>query len=102
MLVVMRLSRLVLLLFLVAQAYDGLFTYVAVRALGPEVEGNVILATWMMLVGPFPTLVVAKGIAAAAGALVYWRGLHGVLAGMTLLYGCLAIGPWLYVYNTWP
>ena len=102
MVAVIRMSRLVLLLFMVAQAYDGLFTYIAVRALGPDVEGNFILATWMVLVGPAPTLLVAKGVAAAAGALVYWRGLHGVLAGMTALYACVAIIPWLFVYRTWP
>ena len=98
----MRASRLVLLLFLVAQACDGLFTYVAVRAHGVAAEGNFILATWMALVGPAPTLVAAKAIAAASGLFVHARGLTGVLAALTGLYLAGAIGPWLYVYATWP
>lgn len=98
----MRVSRLVLLLFLVAQMFDGLFTYVAVSAVGTQVEGNVILSTWMNLVGPGLTLVVAKLVAATAGVFVYYRGLHGLLAGLTVLYGVVAIGPWLLVYRTWP
>jgi len=101
-LVAMRVSRLVLLLFLVAQAFDGLFTYVAVSAVGTHAEGNLFLATWMDLVGPGPTLFAAKLVAATAGVFVYYRGLHRLLAGLTVLYGLAAIGPWLLVYRTWP
>lgn len=98
----MQVSRVVLLLFLAAQLFDGLFTYVAVSAVGVHAEGNVLLATWMHLVGPGPTLVVAKLVAAAAGLLVYHRGMHRLLASLTVLYGLVAIGPWLAVYQSWP
>lgn len=98
----MRVSRLVLLLFLVAQVFDGLFTYVAVSAVGIGAEGNMLLAGWMELVGPGPTLVVAKLAAGAAGLLVYYRGMHRLLATLTVLYGAVAIGPWLLVFHTWP
>ena len=98
----MRVSRLVLLLFLVAQMFDGLFTYVAVSAVGTQAEGNAILAGWMELVGPGPTLVAAKLTASIAGVFVYYRGLHRLLAGLTALYGLVAIGPWLFVFRTWP
>jgi len=100
--VAMRVSRLVLLLFLVAQLFDGLFTYVAVSAVGTQAEGNLILATWMNLVGPGPTLLVAKLVAGLAGVFVYYRGMHRLLAGLTALYGLVAIGPWLMVYRAWP
>jgi hypothetical protein len=98
----MRLSRLVFLLFLVAQAADGICTYVAVTALGPGVERNFVLAIWMALVGPAPTLVVAKGVAVAAGVLVYRHGLHAVLAGLTAMYAVMAVGPWIHIFATWP
>lgn len=98
----MRLSRLVLLLFLVAQVADGVFTYVAVTALGPGVERNFILAIWMVIVGPAPTLLVAKGLAVAGGVLVYRHGLHAVLAGLTALYAVMAVGPWIHIFATWP
>jgi hypothetical protein len=98
----MRGSRVVLLLFLVAQMFDGLFTYVAVNAVGTHVEGNAFLAAWMNLIGPGPTLVTAKCVAALAGVFVYYRGMHNLLAGLTALYGLAAIGPWLFVYQTWP
>jgi hypothetical protein len=98
----MRVSRLVLLLFVAAQAFDGVFTYVAVSAVGTHAESNTLLAMWMTLIGPGPALVLAKSIAVAAGAFVYHRGLHGLLAGLTAIYAAAAIGPWLYVYLSWP
>jgi len=97
-----RTSRLVLLLFLVAQLTDGLLTYVAVTAYGPSAEANVILAVWMAIVGPAPTLLVAKGVAAAAGVFVYRHGLHGVLAALTAMYAMVAVGPWIHIFATWP
>lgn len=100
--VAMQVSRLVLLLFLAAQLFDGLFTYVAVSAVGVHAEGNMLLAGWMELIGPGPTLIIAKLVAAGAGVLVYYRGMHRLLASLTVLYGVIAIGPWLAVYHTWP
>ncbi|HUF48754.1 MAG TPA: hypothetical protein VMM93_13135 [Vicinamibacterales bacterium] len=94
--------RLILLIFLVLQAYDGLFTYTAVRALGISAEGNALLATWMMLVGPGSALVGAKLLAAASGMFVYVRGLHRVLAALTGIYLAAAVGPWTYIFATWP
>jgi uncharacterized membrane protein len=97
----MAVSRLVLLLFLVAQACDGIFTYVAVSALGLGAEGNLVLSTWMGLVGPAPTLFTAKFLAAAGGLLLYAYGVHRVLAGLTLMYGVAAVGPWLVILRNW-
>lgn len=95
----MRFPRLMLLLFLVAQFWDGIFTYVAVDVHGLAAEGNAVLASWMALVGPAPTLLAAKLGAAAGGILLYARGVHGALTGLTVLYALGAIGPWLAVYR---
>jgi hypothetical protein len=96
-----RKSRLIFLLFLVAQACDGIFTYVAVTTHGVSAEGNVLLGTWMGLIGPLPTLIVAKLIAAAGGFLLYFYGIHRVLAALTLVYAAAAIGPWLMIIRSW-
>jgi hypothetical protein len=94
-------SRLVLLLFLAAQLFDGIFTYVAVQAHGVSAEGNVVLGTWMGLIGPLPTLIVAKLVAAIGGLLLYYYGVHRILAGLTLVYAAAAIGPWLVIIRGW-
>jgi hypothetical protein len=96
----MQLPRLILLVFLVAQMWDGIFTYVAVDAHGVSAEGNVILAGWMAVIGPAPTLLAAKLAAAAGGILLYMHGVHGALAGLTALYLVGAIGPWMAHYGT--
>ena len=97
----MMTPRLVLLLFLVAQGWDGIFTYVAVDVHGLAAEANVILVTWMALVGPAPTLLVAKAGAALCGIFLYAFGVHRALAGLTLLYGVGAIGPWLAIFHNY-
>jgi Domain of unknown function (DUF5658) len=88
-------SHLILALFLAAQAFDGLFTYTAVRADGLQAEGNIILATWMALIGPAPALFGAKLLATACGVLLYKHGVHRTLALLTALYAVAAVGPWI-------
>lgn len=90
-------SRVILLLFLAAQACDGVFTYTAVRTHGLAAEGNMLLATWMALVGPAPALVGAKTLAGACGVLLYLKGVHKTLALLTAFYALGAVGPWLIV-----
>ena len=63
------------------------FTYMAVDAYGVAAEGNVLLATWMLLIGPTPALVGAKLLATCCGILLYIRGVHRTLAFLTVLYG---------------
>lgn len=92
-------TRLTLVLFVAAQACDGLLTYSAVQSYGIGVEGNMVLATWMALVGPASTLLVAKIGAAALGVLLYVRGVHRTLAALTLFYALGAVVPWIVVLH---
>jgi hypothetical protein len=94
----MQMSRLVLLLFLTAQACDGIFTYAAVHTYGLAAEGNLLLATWMALVGPTPALIGAKVLAMGCGVLLYIRGIHRTLALLTAVYAVGAVGPWMLVF----
>jgi hypothetical protein len=95
----MTARRLILGLFLVAQGWDGVFTYVAVGAHGLGAEGNFLVATWIGLVGPAPALLGAKIFAASCGVLLYVLGVHRTLAALTLLYAVSAIGPWLMIFH---
>ena len=93
--------HLILAMFFVAQAFDGLFTYVAVQAYGVVAEGNVILATWIDLVGLAPALIGAKVLACCCGVLLYCLGLRRALLGLTVFYAAVAIVPWLVVLHHW-
>ena len=95
----MPFGKVVLVVFLVCQAFDGLLTYFAVSAFGHAVEANPILATWMTLAGAGPTLLVAKIAACACGLVLYTHGTHRALAMLTAVYLLAAIGPWLYVLS---
>jgi hypothetical protein len=94
----MVLSRVMLLLFLTAQGFDGLFTYTAVQVYGMHAEGNILIATWMALVGPAVALFGAKTVACACGVLLYARGMHRTLSVLTALYAVGAIGPWMMIF----
>lgn len=91
--------RLVLLVFFVAQLFDGLLTYTAVAVLGAGGEGNILLAAAMDAAGAGPALFGAKTVAAAGGLFLYLRGCHGILGALTALYMVGAITPWLYVFH---
>jgi hypothetical protein len=91
--------RLVLVVFLLAQFFDGILTYLAVAWLGVVGEGNLLLATAMHMVGPGPALFSAKMLAAGCGLLLYLRGLHGTLGALTGIYFLVAIAPWLLVFH---
>ena len=92
--------QLIVAVFLLAQACDGVMTYAAVQLFGPSAEGNPLLATWIALVGPETAILGAKLLASACGVLLYCLGTHRVLLGLTVLYGVAAIGPWLAVFHT--
>jgi hypothetical protein len=91
--------RLILLVFLVAQVFDGLLTYTAVAVLEVVGEGNLLLAAAMDAAGAGPALLGAKTVAAAGGLLLYLRECHGTLGILTALYMVGAITPWLYVFH---
>ena len=90
--------QLIVAIFLLAQAWDGVLTYAAVVMFGSSAEGNPLLATWMHLVGPTTAIVSAKLFASACGVLLHCLGAHRVLFGLTVLYAAVAIGPWLGVF----
>ena len=94
--------RLVLTIFVILQAADGLITFGAVRMFGPAVEANPVLQTWMHLLGPGVTLLTAKTVACAGAVLLYCAGRDRTLIALTSLVGWLAVGPWLAQLTDFP
>ena len=92
--------RLILLVFLLAQIFDGILTYVAVAWLGVVGEGNALLAAAMHLAGAGPALFGAKTLASCCGVLLYVRGFYGTLGALTGLYLLAAITPWLMIFHS--
>lgn len=83
-----------LILFLLAQCFDGVFTYVGVASFGLSVEGNPIIVALMTTFGQGVALTGAKIVAAALGICLHLREVHGAVALLTGFYVAAAIVPW--------
>jgi hypothetical protein len=94
--------RMLLTVFIVLQAADGLLTYAAVERFGTSAEGNPILVTWMLIAGAEAALVGAKALACFCGGVLYVAGVYHVLAGLSALYLFGAVVPWLRVFASIP
>ena len=90
-------GNLVLVAFLLVQAFDGVFTYVGVRVYGTPIEGNPLLGWMMDAMGQGLALAAAKGIAGAFGIALHLSAVHRVVAALALFYVAVAILPWLTI-----
>jgi uncharacterized membrane protein len=83
-----------LILFLLAQCFDGVFTYVGVASFGLSIEGNPIIVALMTTFGQGVALIGAKTVAGVLGICLHLREVHGAVAALTGLYLAAAIVPW--------
>jgi hypothetical protein len=88
----------VLVVFLLAQCFDGVFTYVGVRTFGVSIEANPVLVMLMAALGQGPALMAAKVLAGALGICLHLREVHGAIALLTLFYLVAAIVPWSIIF----
>ncbi len=84
----------VLVLFLLAQCFDGVFTYVGVASFGLGIEANPIVATLMAHLGYATGLLSAKAVASALGIVLHLLQVHNAVALLALFYLAAAIVPW--------
>lgn len=92
-----RFGDLVLVLFLLAQATDGVLTYVGVSMYGAQMEGNPIIVWLMTAMGEGLALATAKVAAAVFGIALHLWAVHKTVAFLALFYMVVAICPWLAV-----
>jgi uncharacterized membrane protein len=86
---------LVLVAFLLAQAFDGVLTYVGVRTYGIHMEGNPLLVWLMASMGQGLALATAKAAAGIFGIALHLTAVHRVVAVLTLFYVAAAVLPWI-------
>lgn len=84
----------VLVAFLLAQCFDGVFTYVGVTSYGLGIEANPLLSLLMAQLGHGAALAGAKSVAAALGIGLHLQQVHGAVAMLAVFYGIVAILPW--------
>jgi len=89
-----RFGDAVIVLFLLAQAADGVMTYVGVTTFGVHLEANPLLASLMDAFGQGAAVAAAKILASGLGISLHLIGVHRILAVLTGVYLLAAILPW--------
>jgi len=84
----------ILLVFLLAQLMDGVFTYVGIATFGETIEANPLLAWYIAMFGPAVALIGAKMVAIACAATLHVFARHRTVAVLTLVYLAAAVWPW--------
>ena len=83
-----------LLAFVVAQALDGMLTYVGITTFGAGAEGNPVVSWYVATFGAGIGLVAVKAVAIACAATLHLNARHAILGVLTLLYVGAAVLPW--------
>src|SRR5687768_9491225 len=81
-----RFGDLALVLFLLAQASDGVLTYVGVSIYGPRMEGNPLIAWLMASMGEGLALTTAKLTAGVFGIALHLSAVHKAVAFLAVFY----------------
>jgi hypothetical protein len=84
----------VVIVFLLAQALDGVLTYIGVMSVAHVTEGNPLVASLVATVGLGPGLFSAKLWACGLGAALHLSGTHRLVALLAAIYVVAAIIPW--------
>ena len=86
-----------LLLFLLAQASDGVLTYVGVSTYGMGIEGNPLIVWLMQSMGEGLALTTAKMTAAVFGVALHMSAVHKAVAILAVFYFAVAVFPWMAI-----
>ncbi len=86
-----------LVLFLMAQALDGVLTYVGVSVYGMHMEGNPIIGWLMTAIGQGPALAAAKLTAGSFGVALHLSAVHKAVALLAVFYLAIAVLPWVAI-----
>jgi len=78
-----------------AQACDGVLTYVGVNVYGVQIEGNPLLGWLMGAMGQGLALAATKVAAGAFGIALHLTAVHRVVAVLAAFYVAVAIVPWI-------
>ena len=85
------------IVFLLAQASDGVLTYIGVSIHGYGIEGNPLIAWLMAQMGEGPALAAAKLTAGGFGIALHLSAVHKAVAALAGFYVVVAIIPWVAI-----
>ena len=91
---------LAVLVFVVVQCLDGVFTYLGLHIWGISIEANPLVSSAVSFAGVGPGLAAAKLVAVGLGVLLHVRRVHFVVAALSAFYIAVAILPWAVMFLT--
>jgi hypothetical protein len=89
-----RFGEIVLVVFIVTQALDGVLTYVGIRRFGTEIEANALISWYTLSWGVGRALIGAKAFAVMCAAILYVNERHRAIGVLTVVYLAGAVWPW--------
>src|SRR5438874_2076778 len=92
-----RFGDVVLVGFMIAQALDGVFTYLGVSLYGSAVEANPLVSSLMAYWGHGPGVALAKALAVLLGIVLHFHRVHRAVAFLTCFYLAAAVLPWVAI-----
>jgi uncharacterized membrane protein len=92
-----RFGDVALVVFLLAQALDGVLTYIGVSTYGPRMEGNPFISWLMTAMGEAAGLATAKLAAGFFGIALHLSAVHKAVALLALFYVAVAVLPWVAI-----
>jgi hypothetical protein len=92
-------GNLMLVVFLLAQTFDGALTYLGIMTYGVQVEGNPILAWYVAQLGAGVAIGGAKAFATVCAAILHFHSRHRTLGLLTILYLTAAVWPWMRILS---
>jgi uncharacterized membrane protein len=90
-----------LVMFLLAQALDGVLTYVGVSTFGLRMEGNPFVGWLMSSMGEAAGLATAKLAAGFFGIALHLSAVHKTVALLAVFYVAVAVAPWVAILYYW-
>jgi hypothetical protein len=92
-----RFGDVAIVVFLLAQYLDGIFTYIGVMRFGVGIEANPLISTLMLWLGSGSGIVAAKAAAGVLGMALHLGRVHRAVAALATLYIAAAILPWTFI-----
>jgi hypothetical protein len=90
-----------LVMFLLAQALDGVLTYIGVSTFGVRMEGNPFVGWLMSAMGEAAGLATAKLAAGFFGIALHLSAVHKTVALLAVFYVAVAVVPWVAILYYW-